>query len=114
MTGDGRAKILVVDDVPENVRLLEAVLGPRGYDVVSTTEGSAALELVTTANPDLVLLDVVMPEMDGYAVCRRLRERAESAGVPLVHPPSDRRPGKTRADGDRGGHLLPDPLQHPE
>jgi CheY-like chemotaxis protein len=75
MTGDGDARILVVDDVPENVRLLEAVLVPRGYDVVSATDGNAALELAESARPDLVLLDVVMPQPDGYEVCRRLRER---------------------------------------
>jgi CheY-like chemotaxis protein len=79
MSGDGGARILVVDDVPENVRLLEAVLAPHGYDIVPATDGGAALELVESANPDLVLLDVVMPHLDGYAVCRRLRERGRSA-----------------------------------
>ena len=69
------ARILVVDDVALNVRLLEAVLVPRGYDVVSATDGARALELVTSAEPDLVMLDVVMPELDGYAVCRQIRER---------------------------------------
>ena len=49
MSDDGAARILVVDDVPENVRLLEAVLSPRGYDVVSATDGHAALELVESA-----------------------------------------------------------------
>jgi CheY-like chemotaxis protein len=68
---DGQgARILVVDDVPENVRLLEAVLTSRGYDVVSASDGLTALQLVDSTDPDLVLLDVVMPEMDGYAVCR--------------------------------------------
>ena len=54
-----------MDDVPENVRLLEAVLAPRGYDVISAGDGLAALELAESAKPDLVLLDVVMPQMDG-------------------------------------------------
>src|SRR5262249_58178083 len=112
MTGDGRAKILVVDDVPENVRLLEAVLGPRGYDVVSTTEGSAALELVTTANPDLVLLDVVMPEMDGYAVCRRPRERDESAVLPGVMLTSSVRAEETQAIGAGAAPFLPQASHH--
>ena len=71
-----------MDDVPENVRLLEAVLAPRGYDVVSATDGDTALELAESADPDLVLLDVVMPRPDGYAVCRRLREREETAVCP--------------------------------
>ena len=64
------AKILVVDDIPENVRLLEAVLVPRGYDVVTARDGLEALELVESEKPDLILLDVMMPGLDGYAVCR--------------------------------------------
>src|SRR5207247_5994026 len=77
MSDDDGTTILVVDDVPENVRLLEALLAPAGYDVVTAADGNAALELVESANPDLVLLDVVMPQLDGFAVCRRLREREE-------------------------------------
>ena len=84
MSGDGAATILVVDDVPENVRLLEAILAPRGYDVVSATDGGAALELAASAKPDLVLLDVMMPQPDGYAVCRKLREREETAMLPVI------------------------------
>jgi adenylate cyclase len=82
MTEVGR--ILVVDDVPQNLRLLEAVLEPRGYDVVTAADGPAALALVQSDDPDLVLLDVVMPEMDGYAVCRRIREREETAVLPVI------------------------------
>ena len=55
----------MVDDVPENVRLLEAVLDAHGYDVVSATDGQAALDLALSAKPDLVLLDVMMPHPDG-------------------------------------------------
>jgi CheY-like chemotaxis protein/class 3 adenylate cyclase len=82
MSGD--ARILVVDDVPLNVRLLEAVLVPRGYDVVSATDGARALELVASAKPDLVMLDIVMPELDGYAVCRKIREREVTAMLPVI------------------------------
>jgi adenylate cyclase len=80
----GDAKILIVDDVPQNVRLLEAVLEPRGYAVVSATDGDRALALVESARPDLVLLDVMMPQPDGYSVCRRLREREETAVLPVI------------------------------
>ena len=73
-----------MDDVPPNVRLLEAVLAPRGYDVVSATDGERALELVESAKPDLVMLDVVMPQPDGYEVCRRIREREETAMLPVI------------------------------
>jgi DNA-binding response OmpR family regulator len=79
-----RAKILVVDDVPENVRLLEAVLEAQGYEVVSATDGSAALELAESAEPDLVLLDVMMPPPDGLTVCKKLREREETAVLPVI------------------------------
>jgi CheY-like chemotaxis protein len=82
MSGD--ARILVVDDVAPNVRLLEAVLVPRGYEVISATDGARALELVASAKPDLVMLDVVMPKPDGYAVCRAIRERDETAMLPVI------------------------------
>lgn len=78
------ARILVVDDVPQNVRLLEAVLTPRGYDVITATDGERALELVETGKPDLVLLDVMMPGLDGYEVCRRLRGDDETAVLPVI------------------------------
>ena len=81
---DAAARILVVDDVPENVRLLEAVLEANGYDVVSASDGRGALELASSAAPDLVLLDVMMPELDGHAVCRQLRAQEETAVLPVI------------------------------
>ena len=81
---DAQARILVVDDVPENVRLLEAVLQAHDYDVVSATDGQAALDLALSAKPDLVLLDVMMPPPDGLAVCKRLREMEETAVLPVI------------------------------
>jgi adenylate cyclase len=81
---DAAARILVVDDVPENVRLLEAVLQANGYDVVSASDGRGALELASSAAPDLVLLDVMMPELDGHAVCRQLRTQEETAVLPVI------------------------------
>jgi CheY-like chemotaxis protein len=95
VTGGGR--ILVVDDVPQNVRLLEAVLQPRGYEVVTASDGPAALELVDSSRPDLVLLDVLMPGMDGYAVCRRIREREETALLPVIMVTSSAGPEKRQA-----------------
>ncbi len=81
---DAQARILVVDDVPENVRLLEAVLQAHDYDVVTATDGQAALDLAQSAKPDLVLLDVMMPPPDGLAVCKRLREMEETAVLPVI------------------------------
>jgi adenylate cyclase len=77
-------RILVVDDTPANVRLLEAVLRPRGYEMLTAGSGPEALEAVTRDRPDLVLLDIVMPGMDGYEVCRRLRATPAGAVVPVV------------------------------
>jgi adenylate cyclase len=81
---DAQARILVVDDVPENVRLLEAVLQAHNYDVVTATDGQGALDLALSAKPDLVLLDVMMPPPDGLAVCKRLREMEETAVLPVI------------------------------
>jgi adenylate cyclase len=81
---DRPARILVVDDVPENVRLLVAVLEAHGHDVVSATDGQTALELAVAAEPDLVLLDVMMPPPDGLEVCKRLREQEETAVLPVI------------------------------
>jgi len=76
--------VLLVDDLPANVRLLDAVLSPRGYRVLGAGSGPEALALVAEHRPDLVLLDIVMPEMDGYEVCRRLRQDPATAFLPVV------------------------------
>jgi adenylate cyclase len=76
--------VLVVDDLPANVRLLDAVLSPRGYRVLGAGSGPEALALVAEHRPDLVLLDIVMPEMDGYEVCRSLRQDPATAFLPVV------------------------------
>ncbi|MDT5334254.1 MAG: adenylate cyclase, partial [Mycobacterium sp.] len=64
---------LAVDDEPANLRLLDAVLTPRGYRVLTASSGAEALELLGTEDVDIVLLDIVMPEMDGHEVCRKIR-----------------------------------------
>jgi adenylate cyclase len=76
--------VLAVDDLPANVRLLDAVLSPRGYRVLGAGSGPEALALVGEHRPDLILLDIVMPEMDGYEVCRRLRQDPATAFLPVV------------------------------
>ena len=79
-----RPRILVVDDTAENIRLLEALLSPRGYSVLTAGSGAEALEKLRVESPDLVLLDVVMPEMDGYEVCRALRDDPATTFLPVV------------------------------
>jgi class 3 adenylate cyclase len=78
------ATVLVVDDLPQNARLLDAVLSPRGYRVMAAESGEEALRLIASEAPDLVLLDVFMPGMDGYEVCRRIREHPTTAYLPVV------------------------------
>jgi CheY-like chemotaxis protein len=68
------ASVLVVDDGIENLRLLSELLGAQGYEVRAVTTGRQALQAVEHDPPDLILLDVNMPGMNGHAVCRRLRE----------------------------------------
>jgi class 3 adenylate cyclase len=76
--------VLAVDDQDTNLRLLEAVLTPRGYRVVPVGSGAEALEVLATEPIDLVLLDILMPGMDGYEVCRRIRDDEATAYLPVV------------------------------
>jgi DNA-binding response OmpR family regulator len=76
--------VLVVDDTATNIRLLEAILEPRGYTVLGVSSGPEALERVQAGGVDVVLLDIQMPDMNGYEVCRRLREDEHTAMVPVV------------------------------
>ena len=111
---DHAARILVVDDVPENVRLLEAVLETHGYDIVSATDGRTALDLAVSAKPDLVLLDVMMPQPDGYAVCRRLREQEETAVLPVIMLTASDGPEKTNAIEAGADDFIPKPFDRDE
>jgi class 3 adenylate cyclase/CheY-like chemotaxis protein len=76
--------ILAVDDQPANLRLLDAVLSPRGYGVLPALSGEEGLALLENRDVDLVLLDVVMPGLDGYEVCRRIRAHPKTAYLPVV------------------------------
>jgi adenylate cyclase len=76
--------VLAVDDQPANLRLLDAVLTPRGHRVLTVSSGAEALGLLENEDIDLVLLDIVMPEMDGYEVCRRIRSNPSTEFLPVV------------------------------
>lgn len=78
------ARILCVDDEPRNLDLLEAILSPRGYDVVKAMNGPEALEKIKTGQIDICLLDVMMPEMDGFEVCRRIKADVHYRNIPVV------------------------------
>ncbi len=78
------ARVLVVDDLPVNVKLLEAKLLIEYYEVVTARDGPSALEAVREHNPDIVLLDVMMPGMDGYEVCAAIKDNEATAHIPVV------------------------------
>ncbi|MFH1136661.1 MAG: hybrid sensor histidine kinase/response regulator [Pseudomonadota bacterium] len=80
----GKPKILIVDDIPENISILGQAL-KADYDVMVATSGKRALALAESDfTPDLILLDIMMPEMDGYEVCRRLKEKESTRDIPVV------------------------------
>jgi len=76
--------LLIVDDKPQNLRLLSDFLAEQGFELMLTRSGVHALEKARLATPDLVLLDLRMPEMDGFEVCRRLKADAATAGIPVI------------------------------
>ena len=77
-------RLLIVDDNAQNVELLTALMQAEGYEVVAAADGLEALAHVVASPPDLILLDIMMPKLDGYAVCRRLKEEAPTRLVPIV------------------------------
>jgi DNA-binding response OmpR family regulator len=79
-----RGSLLLVDDTLENLRLLGDILDAEGYEVRPVSSGRHALQAVEHDPPDLVLLDVSMPDMDGYEVCRRLKAAPRSNDVPVI------------------------------
>jgi class 3 adenylate cyclase/CheY-like chemotaxis protein len=81
---DESMTVLAVDDLEQNLRLLDAVLSPRGYNVLTALSGHDALEQLSQHEVDLVLLDIVMPGMDGYEVCRRIRAVPQWRFLPVV------------------------------
>ena len=113
MSGSDTGRILVVDDVPENVRLLEAVLLPRGYDVVSAADGRAALELAGSTQPDLVLLDVMMRgSTDTRSVaCSGSARRRRPPGD---HGHRERRPREVMAIEAGADDFVTKPFDHRE
>ncbi len=81
---DYRGIVLLVDDNPNNLKLLTKILQEGGYTIKASTSGKFALKTVRTTPPDLILLDIMMPEMDGYEVCRQLKEDSDTADIPVI------------------------------
>ena len=108
-------RVLVVDDTPQNVKLLADLLGARGYAVQTAASGEQALELIAAGAPDIVLLDVMMPGLSGYDVCRRIRENSATALLPVVLVTS-LDPHQERVKGIEAGadDFLSKPINQPE
>ena len=109
------ARILVVDDTPQNVLLLADLLASKGYAVVTAASGAEALQRVSSESLDLVLLDVVMPQMSGYEVCQQIRANPATAILPVImvtalDPAQERMKGLDAGADD----FLTKPINQPE
>ena len=82
--GDDKPLILIVDDIPENLQVLSETLLIYGYEVILASNGATALEMAASRRPDLILLDILMPGMNGYEVCTRLKSDPEYNHIPII------------------------------
>lgn len=96
--------VIGVDDMVANVTLLEAILQPSGYFFFGAASGPACLELLYRVLPRLILLDIQMPDMDGFEVCRRLRQRRELTLVPVAFVTASKTEDDVRAGPHAGGN----------
>ena len=77
-------KVLIVDDDPNTTKLLEIILSKEGYDIITVNNSAETLSVALAYEPNLILLDLMMPGMDGFEVCRNLRTKSEFAIVPII------------------------------
>jgi class 3 adenylate cyclase/CheY-like chemotaxis protein len=106
--------ILIVDDTPQNTRLLDAVLSPQGYRIVAAGSGREGLEKIGTEKPALVLLDIVMPDLSGLEVCRRIRENPATRLLPVVMLTSSGDQDKASAIEAGADDFIARPVNQPE
>jgi putative two-component system response regulator len=78
------SKILIVDDAPDSIKVLMEALNNLNDEILVATRGKIALEVASSQNPDLILLDIMMPEMDGYQVCTKLKANAKTKNIPVI------------------------------
>ena len=79
-----KGRILVVDDEIYIVHILDFSLGMEGYEVITALDGEQALEKLRTEKPDLIVLDIMMPKLDGYEVCKTIKGNSETAHIPVI------------------------------
>ena len=111
---NGPSRILVVDDLEQNIKLLEAILAPRAYTVIEATSGEEALAAIVNERPDLVLLDVVMPGIDGYETCRRIRADPSTRLLPVIMVTASGDEEKVQAIESGADDFVQKPLDQPE
>ena len=110
-----RPCILVVDDQPANIQIVGGMLGQLGYDIIPAPDGPTALKRLSLHVPDLILLDVLMPGMDGVEMCRRIRENPEWADIPVIFlSAADDKELIVRALEAGGVDFVTKPFNHPE
>ncbi|MEL6129206.1 MAG: EAL domain-containing protein, partial [Cyanobacteria bacterium J06628_4] len=106
------SKILIVDDLPSNVRLLSTALNQAGYHVCNASSGTRAMVRVAVERPDLILLDIKMPDLDGFAVCRQLHGNNTTADIPIIFMSAlDQVPDKLRAFSVGAADYITKPFQ---
>ncbi|NJL86656.1 MAG: response regulator [Leptolyngbyaceae cyanobacterium SM1_1_3] len=115
MKSSSRENILIVDDTPDNLRLLSQMLSQHGYEVRKALSGPMALTSAKIEPPDLILLDIQMPQMDGYQVCEALKADAKTAEIPVIFISAlDDVLDKVRAFAVGGGDYVAKPFQSAE
>jgi two-component system sensor histidine kinase/response regulator len=117
MNGDrpGKASILIVDDTIDNLRLMTSMLSQQGYEARPVPNGRLALQAVEHDPPDLILLDINMPAMNGYEVCERLKAQASTRDIPVIFVSAlDETMDKVKAFGVGGSDYVTKPLQYEE
>jgi len=84
MTAGKKYRILIVEDNQENIDLLYYFLSPQGYELTAVMDGQEAIKAVESEKPDLILLDIMLPKLDGFAVCERLKKNNETKSIPII------------------------------
>ena len=103
---DRQITILVVDDEPDVVTFLQRALESEGFTVIPAYDGLAALDIADTDKPDLILLDIMMPMMSGYDVCRQLKSNPQTKMIPIICVTSAQSPDTRNKARDAGAQAL--------